>query len=655
MIVYRLRFVVVLTLLVLIVSHTAFSEQQGYYYRAGRHLTIVAVTSVRGSYIGVTADLYVAVACPGEGHVYVETKPLTEIDTQASARIAALVAARIAGIPFNSCDYFIRINASSPIVGGPSASAAMAVGLAAALLDLPLNSSIIITGMIMPDGTIGPVGGLVEKLEAAARHGAKIFLIPQGESLYPRMVGLVPVLVNLTALGRKLGVKVIEVENVQQALSIFTNGAYRYTKPNSSRVIERSLQMLDKVRDLLVNWIDSEKDELLKLGTLINKSIIVVKNTVLWNDIAPLLQEFDRHAEELQHLASSFIKKNKLYVAASLLFQSLVYRYAELYLLKIVTGTKVESILSDLENKFNDIIEKITHAVKARNSIYGVGIAIEALSRAIESYVMCIEVNSSLTTLSLDELALKLGYAKARLFSSDLWFKAINYLSNNISVNYRIIEELAQLYYSLAEASRYYVLALAEQFNYAISTKEADYYLTIARSSSNALVRMAASIKAYSYLLTTLYSLVSISTRTAVKIINDSIALILSRLLSMNLAPPDIALYLSYASIAQHMFSSNPIPILVEISTIASLYEDMITALTKYSSTPHTALTIHRASNTAKVEVLTTTRTVTTTKTVVIYRERAASLGYVMVIAIIASILLASALLLMYRGWKCTA
>jgi PDZ domain-containing protein len=43
------------------------------------------------------------------------------------------------------------------------------------------------TGVLSPDGTVLPVGGAIEKLHAAMRKGADIFLVPKSD--YPAIVG----------------------------------------------------------------------------------------------------------------------------------------------------------------------------------------------------------------------------------------------------------------------------------------------------------------------------------------------------------------------------------------------------------------------------------------------------------------------------------
>jgi len=42
------------------------------------------------------------------------------------------------------------------------------------------------TGTINSDGTIGPVGGVPEKAQAAGQYHAKIFLVPKGKGVSHR-------------------------------------------------------------------------------------------------------------------------------------------------------------------------------------------------------------------------------------------------------------------------------------------------------------------------------------------------------------------------------------------------------------------------------------------------------------------------------------
>ena len=126
------------------------------------HLNVPAVTNLNGEYRGVSTSLKISVE-PGDGHIYMETWPLSEVDMQASARLAIQTASQTLNINPNKYDYHFSINSDSPIIGGPSAGGVMTVGVIAAIKNLSVNPDVMMTGMINPDGSIGPVGGIVHK------------------------------------------------------------------------------------------------------------------------------------------------------------------------------------------------------------------------------------------------------------------------------------------------------------------------------------------------------------------------------------------------------------------------------------------------------------------------------------------------------------
>ncbi|MET1160116.1 MAG: S16 family serine protease [Thermoprotei archaeon] len=191
--------------------------------------------AVTSSGSGILTNITVGIGYPGSGRVFFSALPFTELDTQAAARTAAWVAASIAGIEFYKYDYFVVVESKSPIIGGPSAGALMTIGFLSLFLNTTINESVTMTGMINPDGTIGPVGGLKEKLEAAAENGYRTFLIPLGQRIYRYPVVVEERYffvvirrveyrtVDLVELGRELGVSVIEVSNVVEAFKYFTN------------------------------------------------------------------------------------------------------------------------------------------------------------------------------------------------------------------------------------------------------------------------------------------------------------------------------------------------------------------------------------------------------------------------------------------------
>lgn len=101
---------------------------------------------------------------------------------------------------------------------GPSAGAVMTVGFTALLKGEHIRRGIALTGTITKDGTIGPVGGIPDKIRAASREGYRTVLIPQGQRDDPHW--------NLNRLALELNVEVAEVATVEEAYHLMTGSTF---------------------------------------------------------------------------------------------------------------------------------------------------------------------------------------------------------------------------------------------------------------------------------------------------------------------------------------------------------------------------------------------------------------------------------------------
>jgi len=79
-------------------------------------------------------------------------------------------------------DYPVKVDISLMDVGGPSAGLMFALGIVDKLTPGALTDGSFIagTGTIDNDGTVGPIGGIQQKLIGARRQGAAVFLVPAG-------------------------------------------------------------------------------------------------------------------------------------------------------------------------------------------------------------------------------------------------------------------------------------------------------------------------------------------------------------------------------------------------------------------------------------------------------------------------------------------
>ncbi|RLF80043.1 ATP-dependent protease, partial [Thermococci archaeon] len=214
-----------------------------------------------GELIGVATDFVITVA-PGNGHVYVETWPLAEVDMQASARLAAQVAGKVLGVDMSKYDVFIQVKSDAPIIGGPSAGGTMTVGIIAALEGWKIRKDVMMTGMINPDGSIGPVGGILEKASAVHSVGAKLFLIPEGQRIQTvqkteqKQIGPI---VQITSKSEKVdvveyarerwGLEVKEIRDIYEAVYYFTGKKIEKPSVPAGLKVDTSFLKDDALKD----------------------------------------------------------------------------------------------------------------------------------------------------------------------------------------------------------------------------------------------------------------------------------------------------------------------------------------------------------------------------------------------------------------------
>ncbi|RLF15849.1 MAG: hypothetical protein DRJ97_02750 [Thermoprotei archaeon] len=203
-------------------------------------INLVAVRQRSTGFEGVVLQCEVKLL-PGEGRILVDTEPRIGIDLQASVRTAVEVAEHLTGQPLNYTDVVVRVigprGERIDVVDGPSAGAAITVAVIAAIRGDSINATVYATGTINPDGSIGHVGGVLEKAVAAAKNGAKLFLVPKGQRVAPVLVRIreepipgfiieryVLRYVDVEGYLHRLGydVEVLEVNNVSEAYWYFT-------------------------------------------------------------------------------------------------------------------------------------------------------------------------------------------------------------------------------------------------------------------------------------------------------------------------------------------------------------------------------------------------------------------------------------------------
>lgn len=381
---------------------------------------------------GVVINISVVVT-PGDGKVYVSTTPYTEIDMQGSAQLAALTACDLLGIDFTNYDFFYTVEAEAPIVGGPSAGGVMTVATVAALKGLEIREDVYMTGMIYPDGYIGPVGGLKYKLEAAARNGGKIFLIPEGQRITyipeqkVKRVGIISYItteykeLDLVEHGKELGVDVYEVATLNEALKFFTG--FEIKQPEISFTLKSYSEILKKLAEEM------------------KKSLKDVEAT-------------NEKAERLVERADSYYSEGKYYTATSTYFQAKILKRYEEYKEKIVTA-----------QQFDREVESITREIEALKSYLSeekIGVnSLQIIAAAQERVAEAENLLEDAKTANSDDEALQyLAYAKERVESARVWLSILPDLENDFEIPMEALEKRAEFYITQASSLLIYASSL---------------------------------------------------------------------------------------------------------------------------------------------------------------------------------------------------
>ena len=149
---------------------------------AGRTPEVGVATGLAWTPVGGDIMFIEAIQMPGKGLITL-TGQLGDVMKESAQAAWSLLRARAGplGIPleaFTQTDVHLHLPAGAVPKDGPSAGIAIATALASLLCRRPSRHDVAMTGELTLRGRVLPIGGLKEKLTAAARAGVKTVLVP---------------------------------------------------------------------------------------------------------------------------------------------------------------------------------------------------------------------------------------------------------------------------------------------------------------------------------------------------------------------------------------------------------------------------------------------------------------------------------------------
>lgn len=380
--------------IILLLVPTAFAQE-------GTIKLLALAERSDGKTKGIAADLDLRME-DGNSRVYLETFPLTKITTQISMRFAQQVACRELDIDCADKDFFFTIRALPGIVGGPSAGSAAAVLVAGLIADLELRNDTAITGTINSGGVIGPVGGIKDKLTAAADEGLQRVLIPKGTREFKD--NATNKTIDLVDYGKELGMEVIEVSTLLEALHEYTGKDFPTVTGELTIEPRYQLTMKQVAQDLC-----NRTSEI--------KAILEQRRRPGYNTT-----EFEENAVNMTRRAQDAFAAGQHYSSASYCFRANVQLKRALALQRSWTENQLAKALLEIKGMAANYSREIDK--RPVNTISDVQTYMAVKERLFEVEDTFLDIIKQLNETK--ENAELLAYAEERLFSAVTWTRFFN-------------------------------------------------------------------------------------------------------------------------------------------------------------------------------------------------------------------------------------
>jgi len=395
------------------------------------HLTLLTVGESGNETVGGTADLFLEIK-PGSGRVFIDSFPLTKVDTQISTRFAKDVSCNFLEMDCSNKDFFYTIRANAPIVGGPSAGSAITVLTIALLDNLKLDEKTVMTGTINSGGLIGPVAGIKEKAEAARRKGFKKVLVPKwsiiineseiinesdNESLNKSYMYADSLKVT--------GIEIKTISTIEEALEEFTGKKFeKYNYP--IKIPDKYNRIMKKVANQLCDRYDS-------IMKNISKEKLIEKNSTI---------NITNHQAKLGLEA---LETEDYYSAASYCFTA---------------NSGIKSV--ELYNQSNESLRQLKNQIKSE--VNNMLLSLDAMKLKtmsdLETYIIVKDrLYETKTLLKENESQIfkSLGYINERFYSAVAWSEFFEYNEKTVNINEEYLANACLAKLSEAEERNSYV------------------------------------------------------------------------------------------------------------------------------------------------------------------------------------------------------
>jgi len=365
-------------------------------------LTVSESDNVSMGYGGV-ADLQLVVR-PGTGRIFIDSFPLSKIDTQVTFRFASEMACDLLNKDCSNYDFFYTITANSALVSGPSAGAAATVLTVALLDNQVLDNFTVMTGTINSGNLIGPVAGVPAKALAAQTKGYKRILIPAWD------------VVNNTP-SANLTIQVIPISTLESALYYFTGKNYSVNDIGDNTTGNGAIGNSVYFKEYTKIMSQITMDLCTKYGSIINNTVVLPNLTAYDINVTNATQDSFV-------LALDAINSSSFYSAASFCFGGNVkIRNA---MTQNLTNSELKILYAKLLTNITDFkrdLDKNSESISTISELETYMVVAERLS----------EAKQALSDMDIENISsYQLAFANERFYTAMCGLDLLNFPGRNL-------------------------------------------------------------------------------------------------------------------------------------------------------------------------------------------------------------------------------
>jgi len=391
---------------------------------------------------GTTATLELEIS-DGSGEVWSRIESLVGISTQNTQKTVVTLAKSYSQ-DVSDYDYKFSIKSDAQIVDGPSAGLPMGLLTISMVQGKHLPSYVSATGTISTQGTIGKVGGILEKTREASTQGIKLFLIPKSEIEAVVKDGEVKK-VNLSEYAYKeWGIKVVGVDTLDDALNyafMDIDDIDINIQDSEERIIYNppGVNTSDELKQLYNFTVQYRNETKINLD---NAMSALNKTTLEDNDVLNYLYETLTLSQNSYDDGNIALDKNYLYSAANYLFLSNIYAN---FVYDIARNPAMLESSTQLINNIKELKDEINEYKSDLNEVPYSGLEwdIAAKERLLwaEKYIEDIStVNVIINGTDVDTKSLNLGKLEKYEFSKE-WIRISRTFHNYARDKQKVIDD----------------------------------------------------------------------------------------------------------------------------------------------------------------------------------------------------------------------